>query len=52
MNQTILSKMESENKLVYLTENFNINLLNVESHHLTDDFFGNDLFIFFYPLDK
>ena len=34
----VLEKVQQENKLLYLVGDYNINLLNVDSHSLTVDF--------------
>ena len=34
----LLDSIKKENKIVYLIGDFNLNLLNAESHHLTSEF--------------
>ena len=37
----ILSKVAKENKLIFIMDDFNINLLNYESHSDTNEFLNN-----------
>lgn len=45
-----LSKLSRENKICYIAGDFNLNLLNCESHQHTSNFFNSMISSSFYPL--